>query len=135
MNAYVGVDVYIHIFLTSALAGGEWSASCHCGFTPGERAPRTHWIGSCVGPRAGLNGMEKRKFLTLPGLKLRPLGLPAHRQSLYQLCYPGSQNIIYDDDDDNNVHQLFVDFKKAYDSVRREVLYNILRVWGTHETS
>jgi hypothetical protein len=28
------------------------------------------------------------------------------------------------------------DFKKAYDSVRREVLYNILiRVWGTHEAS
>jgi hypothetical protein len=27
------------------------------------------------------------------------------------------------------VHQLFIDFKKAYDSVRREVLYNILRVW------
>jgi hypothetical protein len=24
------------------------------------------------------------------------------------------------------VHQLFVDFKKAYDSVRREILYNIL---------
>ena len=28
------------------------------------------------------------------------------------------------------VHQLFVDFKKAYDSVRREVLYNILMVFG-----
>jgi hypothetical protein len=27
------------------------------------------------------------------------------------------------------VHQLFVDFKKAYDSVRREVLYNILIVF------
>jgi hypothetical protein len=25
------------------------------------------------------------------------------------------------------VHQLFVDYKKAYDSVRRKVLYNILR--------
>jgi hypothetical protein len=24
------------------------------------------------------------------------------------------------------VHQIFIDFKKAYDSVRREVLYNIL---------
>jgi hypothetical protein len=24
------------------------------------------------------------------------------------------------------VHQLFIDFKKAYDSVRREVLYNTL---------
>jgi hypothetical protein len=34
------------------------------------------------------------------------------------------------------VHQLFVDFKKACDSVRREVLYNRAhRVWGTHETS
>jgi hypothetical protein len=27
MKAYGGVDVYIHTFLTSALAGGEWSAS------------------------------------------------------------------------------------------------------------
>jgi hypothetical protein len=28
------------------------------------------------------------------------------------------------------VHQLFIDSKKAYDSVRREVLYNILIVFG-----
>jgi hypothetical protein len=47
MNAYGGVDIYIHIFLTSALAGGEWSASR---FTSGERAPGTHRIGGWVGP-------------------------------------------------------------------------------------
>jgi hypothetical protein len=28
------------------------------------------------------------------------------------------------------VHQIFIDFKKAYDSVRREVLYNILVEFG-----
>jgi hypothetical protein len=28
------------------------------------------------------------------------------------------------------VHQVFIDFKKAYDSVRREVLYNILTDFG-----
>jgi hypothetical protein len=29
------------------------------------------------------------------------------------------------------VHQLFIDFQKVYDSVRREVLYNILIQFGT----
>jgi hypothetical protein len=33
------------------------------------------------------------------------------------------------------VHQIFIDFMKAYDSVRREVLYNILIVWNPHEIS
>jgi len=28
------------------------------------------------------------------------------------------------------VHQPFIDYKKAYDSVRREVLYNILNQFG-----
>jgi hypothetical protein len=28
------------------------------------------------------------------------------------------------------VHQLFIDFKKAYDSIKREVLYNILLQYG-----
>jgi hypothetical protein len=59
MKMYGGVDVWIHIFLTSALVGGEWPASRPGLFTPGERAPGTHWIGSWVGLRAGLDDMEK----------------------------------------------------------------------------
>jgi hypothetical protein len=43
-----------------------------------------------VGLRAGLDDVEKRKFLTLPGLELRPLRCPARSQSLYGLSCPGS---------------------------------------------
>jgi hypothetical protein len=88
MKGYGGVDVQIQIFLTSELAGGEWSASRPSRFTPGERAPR--WIVGWVGPRACLDDAEKRKFLTLMGLEHRPLGCPARSQSLNLLRYPGS---------------------------------------------
>jgi hypothetical protein len=43
-----------------------------------------------MGPRADLDDVEKRKFLTLPGLELRPLGRPAHSQFLYRLRYLSS---------------------------------------------
>jgi hypothetical protein len=65
--------------LTLALAGGEWSASRPCRFTPCETAPGTHWIGGWVDTGA-----------SLPGLELQPLGSPARSQSLYRLRYPGS---------------------------------------------
>jgi hypothetical protein len=80
MKAYGGVDVYIHNFLTSALAGSEWSASRPGRLTPRERAPGTHWIGGWVDPRAGLDDVERRKFLTLPRFELRSLGRPGRSQ-------------------------------------------------------
>jgi hypothetical protein len=87
MKAYGEVDVQMDILLTLALAGGEWSASRPGRFTPGQRAPGAHWIGGWVDLRAGLDDLEKRKFLTLLGLELRPLGRPARSQSLYRLRY------------------------------------------------
>jgi hypothetical protein len=87
MKAHRGVDVWIYILLTSSLVGGELSASRPGRFTPGERAPGTHWIGNWVDIRAGLDDLKKRKFLTLPGLELRPLGRLARSQSLYRLRY------------------------------------------------
>jgi hypothetical protein len=91
MKAYAGVDVLIHIFLISALVGGAWSASRPGRFIPGERSPGTHWIGDWVDPTAGLDDVDKKKFLTLQGLELRILGRPARSQSLYLLHYPGSR--------------------------------------------
>jgi hypothetical protein len=79
MKAYGGVDIWIHIFLTSALVRDEWLASPPGRITPRERAPVTHWIGSWVYLRAGLDDLEKKKFLTLPELELRPLSRPAPR--------------------------------------------------------
>jgi hypothetical protein len=83
MKAYGVVDLYNPIFLISALAGGEGSASCQAALPPWKGTPCTHWIGGWVDPRAGLDDAEKRKFFTLPGLELRPLGRPACSQSLY----------------------------------------------------
>jgi hypothetical protein len=42
-----------------------------------------------VGPRAGLDDMEKWKFLPPTGLELRPFGRAARSQSLYSLRYAG----------------------------------------------
>jgi hypothetical protein len=97
MKAYGGVDVYIHIFLTSALVGGEWSAWRSCPFTPGGSAPGAHLIGVWVGLTAGMDDVERRKSLTLSGLELRSLGRPVCSHSLYRLHYHFSKiqfNII-----------------------------------------
>jgi hypothetical protein len=59
-------------FLTSALGEVEWSDSRPGRFTRGERTSGAHWIGGWVDPRAGLDEVEKRKLLTLPGRELRP---------------------------------------------------------------
>jgi hypothetical protein len=56
--------------LTSALVGGEWSASHPDRFTIRERPSGTHWIGGWVDPRPGLGNVEKRIFLTSLELKL-----------------------------------------------------------------
>jgi hypothetical protein len=53
----------------------EVSGQLHAPTTlpPRERAPGNHFIGGWVDPRAGLGDVEKKKFLTIPGLELRPL--------------------------------------------------------------
>jgi hypothetical protein len=62
MKTYGGMGVWIHVFMTSTLVGGNRLASWPGRFTSVERAPVTHWIGGWVGPRAGLDDVEKRKL-------------------------------------------------------------------------
>jgi hypothetical protein len=63
MKACRRADVETRIFLTWAIAGGEWSTSRSSHLTPRERAPSTHWMS----PRTGM-GCEMRKILPLPEL-------------------------------------------------------------------
>jgi hypothetical protein len=65
MKVYWGVDVLLHAFLTSALDGGDWSASNPRRFNPRERAPGTQWIGGWVclpQSRSGRCGEEKSEW-------------------------------------------------------------------------
>jgi hypothetical protein len=50
-----------------------------------------------VDPRAGLDNMEKRKFLTLTRIELRYLGRPARSQSLPPLLLPSISFEIHHD--------------------------------------
>jgi hypothetical protein len=57
MRAYGGVDAEIHIFLTTALVEGGWSASHPDRFVPAERAIGSHRIGGWVGLRVDLEAI------------------------------------------------------------------------------
>jgi hypothetical protein len=81
----MGVEVQLHHSLTSALDGGEWSASIPCRFTPGERAPYTgqesRWAPEPIWTLQGENSCPCREWNS---------DCPARSPSLYRLSYPGS---------------------------------------------
>jgi hypothetical protein len=61
MKTYWGVTVEIHVFLTSEVVSGEWSASHRRRFALGKGASGTHWVRGWVGLLAGLDPVEKRE--------------------------------------------------------------------------
>jgi hypothetical protein len=69
MKACGGVDIWIHNFLTSALAEGELSASGPGRFIPGEIFSSTHRIGGWLEPRAGLDDVGEEKILDPTGTR------------------------------------------------------------------
>jgi hypothetical protein len=68
MKTYGGVEVQLHVFLSSALEEGVWLA-----LRPGDTAPGTHCTGGWVGPRVGLDKVEKRiKYFQCPYRESNP---------------------------------------------------------------
>jgi hypothetical protein len=71
MKVYGGVVVYNHIFLTSALVGGEWSASRPAALPPGGNRPRYPLDRELGGPQSR-SGHGEVKIPDPTGLELRP---------------------------------------------------------------
>jgi hypothetical protein len=64
MEALAGRRYSSYSFLTSALDGGDWSASRPGrALPPGKGPPGTHWTGGYVGPRAGMDTEDRGKIL------------------------------------------------------------------------
>jgi hypothetical protein len=78
MKGYRGVELQCYAFLTSALNGGDWTASCTGRFSPGDRYNGNHWIGGWVVPRAGIDRYggcgEEKNALPLTEIETRFLG-------------------------------------------------------------
>jgi len=64
-----GVDVQLHLFLTLALEGCEWSTSCHTHFTSGKEAryPLSRRLGRTKGWYGHLEAFHKIvTIMTMP---------------------------------------------------------------------
>ena len=64
-EAYGEGETYLHLFVTSALDGGECWNSCPGRFTPAEGAPNgVHWIGGWVDPETVRRSCEDTRNRT-----------------------------------------------------------------------
>ena len=68
IKAYGRMEVYLRLFPTPVLCGGEWLASCRESSTPKDGVPVTHFIRRRVGPTVGLDVWEYKKCFALPGI-------------------------------------------------------------------
>ena len=57
-----GVDLQLHLFLTSALDKGKWSGARPGRFTSGVITPGTNWVAGWLGPTPGLDASNRVKF-------------------------------------------------------------------------
>jgi hypothetical protein len=75
-DVWGGVEVHVHIFLSSVVDGDKWSALRSECFTHGKTPPGTHWIRGCVSLRVGLDDAGRENLLVLSRIEPQFLGSP-----------------------------------------------------------
>jgi hypothetical protein len=60
----------------------------------GEEPPGTQWIRGWVDRRVGLDNVERRKILPLPGLEFRPVGRSALSQCYIDCAVPVQISVL-----------------------------------------
>jgi hypothetical protein len=119
-HSSVGVKVWIHRFLISALSRNEWSLSWPGPFTLGKEPHSTLWTGPWVGLRPGIDAVEKKyhvpvgNWITisrlsspkpisteLPGIlssprtnKTKTLMITSLLPSAVTTCWPGNKELF-----------------------------------------
>jgi hypothetical protein len=70
IKKYGGMEVQLHVFLTSVLNGIKWSALRPGRFTDEVRGSGTHWGGLSVGPKPVWLCEEEKNLLPMQGIKI-----------------------------------------------------------------
>jgi hypothetical protein len=98
MKTYGGVDVYIHVLVTSALVGGKWSASRPGRFTPHPRGKyRRYPLDRRLGGSQSRSGRRGEDKILGPTGTRTPTPRPSSPQpvaiptELFRLQYLGDQ--------------------------------------------
>jgi hypothetical protein len=63
MHALGGEELQLLLIFTSSLHGEIGQRNAPAALYPRERTPGNHWLGGCVGPRAGLDKKARGKIL------------------------------------------------------------------------
>jgi hypothetical protein len=80
MKMYKGVEVYIHIFLTLALVGGEWSPSPRLGHLPFGKEPHYTLDKRISGAQNQSGWFGEENTLVIAGNETQFLGCQSHSQ-------------------------------------------------------